>query len=71
MHFTYLGYDVNGVKDIFVIQLNESESKHNWMQIFDEIKNREIGDPLFRTMDGVSGLEERAKTNGIYYSLIE
>lgn len=36
--YTILGYDVNGVKDILGIWLNESESKHNWMQIFDELK---------------------------------
>ena len=29
----------NGMKDILGIWLNETESKHNWMQIFDELKN--------------------------------
>jgi putative transposase len=41
--------------------LSESESKHQWMQIFDEIKNRGVEDVLFLSMDGVSGLEEGAK----------
>lgn len=59
---TILGYDVNGVKDILGIWLNESESKHNWRQIFDEIKNRGVEDILFISMDGVSGLEEGAKS---------
>ena len=59
--YTILGYDVNGVKDILGIWLNESESKHNWMQIFDELKNRGVEDVLFISMDGVSGLEEGAK----------
>ena len=36
--YTILGYDANGMKDILGIWLNETESKHNWMQIFDEIK---------------------------------
>ena len=41
--------------------MSESESKHQWMQIFDEIKNRGVEDVLFLSMDGVSGLEEGAK----------
>ena len=41
--------------------LNESESKHTWMQIFDELKTRGVEDALFISMDGVSGLEEGAK----------
>ena len=59
--YTILGYDVDGVKDILGIWINESESKHNWMQIFDEIKARGVEDILFISMDGVSGLEEGAK----------
>lgn len=31
------------------------------MQIFDEIKNREVEDVLFLSMDRVSGLEEGVK----------
>lgn len=60
--YTILGYDVNGIKDILGIWLNETESKHNWMQIFDELKTRGVEDVLFISMDGVSGLEEGAKS---------
>lgn len=42
--------------------LNESESKHKWMQIFDEIKSQGVEDVFFISMDGVSGLEQGAKT---------
>lgn len=59
--YTILGYDVDGRKDILGLWLNETESKHTWMQIFDEIKNRGVEDILFISMDGVSGLEEGAK----------
>lgn len=59
--YTILGYDINGYKDILGLWLNETESKHTWMQIFDEIKNRGVEDILFISMDGVSGLEEGAK----------
>lgn len=59
--YTILGYDTNGEKDILVLWLNESESKHTWMQIFDELKTRGVEDVLFISMDGVSGLEEGAK----------
>ena len=59
--YVILGYDVDGLKDILGLWLSESESKHQWMQIFDEIKNRGVEDVLFLSMDGVSGLEEGAK----------
>ena len=59
--YTILGYDINGEKDILGLWLNETESKHTWMQIFDELKARGVEDVLFISMDGVSGLEEGAK----------
>lgn len=59
--YTILGYDVDGAKDILGLWLNESESKHQWMQIFDELKARGVEDVLFISMDGVSGLEDGAK----------
>jgi len=59
--YTILGYDIDGKKDVLGLWLNESESKHTWMQIFDELKNRGVEDILFISMDGVSGLEEGAK----------
>ncbi len=48
-------------KDILGLWLNESESKHTWMQIFDELKTRGVEDVLFICMDGVTGLEDGAK----------
>lgn len=60
--YTILGYDVDGAKDILGFWINETESKHTWMQIFDEIKGRGVEDVLFISMDGVSGLEEGAKS---------
>lgn len=41
--------------------LNEAESKHKWMQIFDEIRARVLEDIFFISMDCVSGLEEGAR----------
>lgn len=60
--YVVLGYDVNGIKDILGIWIGESEGKHYWMQIFDEIKSRGVEDILFISMDGVSGLEEGARS---------
>lgn len=60
--YVILGYDVNGMKDILGIWIGESEGKHYWMQIFDELKTRGVEDVLFISMDGVSGLEEGAKS---------
>ena len=59
--YVILGYDANGIKDILGLWISESEGKHNWMQIFDELKARGVEDVLFICMDGVSGLEEGAR----------
>lgn len=60
--YVILGYDVNGVKDILGIWISETEGKHYWMQVFDEIRARGVEDVLFISMDGVSGLEEGARS---------
>lgn len=54
-------YDIDGKKDILGLWLNETESKHSWGQIFDEIKSRGVEDIFILSMDGVSGLESGAK----------
>ena len=59
--YVILGYDTDGHKDILGIWLNETESKHVWVQIFDELKQRGVEDVFFISMDGVSGLEDGAK----------
>ena len=60
--YTILGYNLKGHKEVLGLWLNESESKHKWMQIFDEIKSRGVEDVFFISMDGVSGLEQGAKS---------
>lgn len=60
--YVILGYDIDGKKDVLGIWIGESEGKHYWMQIFDEIKGRGVEDVLFISMDGVSGLEEGARS---------
>ncbi len=60
--YVILGYDLEGRKDILGLWIGESEGKHYWMQIFDEIKGRGVDDVLFISMDGVSGLEEGARS---------
>ncbi|MCD8799365.1 IS256 family transposase [Mammaliicoccus sciuri] len=59
--YTILGYTIDGKKQILGLWLNETESKHKWMQIFDEIKARGVEDFFFLSMDGVSGLESGVK----------
>ncbi|WP_210142234.1 IS256 family transposase [Staphylococcus sp. GDY8P57P] len=59
--YTILGYTIDAKKQIQGSWLNETESKHKWMQIFDEIKARGVEDIFFLSMDGVSGLESGVK----------
>ncbi|MDQ0272186.1 transposase-like protein [Cytobacillus purgationiresistens] len=60
--YTILGYTMDGKKEILGLWLNETESTHMWMQIFDEIKARGVEDIFFLSSDGVSGLAEEART---------
>ena len=60
--YTILGYTLEGKKEILGLWLSESESKNRWMQIFDEIKLRGVKDIFFISMDGVSGLEDGARS---------
>nr|WP_264293653.1 transposase [Megasphaera elsdenii] len=59
--YVMLAYDTNEYKDVLGLWINETESKHVWMQIFDELKARGIEDLGILSIDGVSGLEEGAK----------
>lgn len=59
--YTILGYTIDGKKQILGLWLNETESKHKWMQIFDKIKARGVEVIFFLSMDGVSGLESGVK----------
>ena len=59
--YVILGYDLSGRKEILGLWLSPTESKNQWMQIFDELKARGLEDVFFISMDGVSGLEEGAK----------
>lgn len=60
--YVILGYDIDGIKDVLGLWIGDSEGKHYWMQIFDELKSRGVEDVLFLCMDGVSGLEEGARS---------
>ena len=40
--YVMLAYDNNGYKNVLGLWINETESKHAWMQIFDELKARGI-----------------------------
>ena len=60
--YTVLAYSVNGRKDILGLWIGDTESKHFWMQVFDELKSRGVEDLGFLSIDGVSGLEAGAKS---------
>ena len=49
--YVVLGYDADGVKDVLGLWIGESEGKHYWMQIFDEIRARGVEDVLFISME--------------------
>jgi len=59
--YVVLAYNMEGKKEILGLWIGETEGKHVWMQIFDEIKARGVKDILFISSDGVAGMEEGAK----------
>lgn len=59
--YVVLAYDTNGYKDVLGLWIKDTEGKHSWMQIFDELKTRGLEAIGFLSMDGVSGLEEGAR----------
>jgi len=60
--YCIVAYDLDGRKDILGLWIDETENKHQWLQIFDELKKRGVEDVAFISMDGLPGLEEGAKT---------
>lgn len=59
--YSILAYSLDGTKELLGIWFADTESKHEWMSIFDEIKKRGVESIFFIAMDGVSGLEAGAK----------
>lgn len=59
--YCVVAYDLDGRKDILGLWIDETENKHQWLQIFDELKKRGVEDVAFISMDGLPGLEEGAK----------
>ena len=60
--YSIVAYDLDGRKNILGLWIDETENKHQWLQIFDELKKRGVEDVAFISMDGLPGLEEGAKT---------
>ena len=59
--YVVLGIDAEGHKDVLALQVKPTESKAEWMNLFDTLKVRGVKDILFLAMDGVSGLEDELK----------
>ena len=53
-----LGINKDGKKDVLGIWINENESATFWTEVFEEIKARGVGEILFISLDGLSGLSE-------------
>ena len=56
-----LTYEADKYKDVLGLWINETESEHIWIQIFDELKVRDIENLGILSIDGVSDLEEGVK----------
>lgn len=54
--YVALGVDINGVKDVLGIWIDNTESATKWCEIFEELKMRGVEDIFFVSMDGLTGL---------------
>lgn len=59
--YVILGIDIEGHKDVLALQVKPTESKSDWLNLFDTLKARGVKDIFFLSMDGVSGLEDGVK----------
>jgi len=59
--YVVLAYNMEGSKEVLGLWIGETEGKHVWMQIFDELKARGVRDILFMSSDGISGMEDGVK----------
>lgn len=60
--YCIVAYDLEGRKDILGLWIDDTESKNQWLLIFDELKKRGVEDVAFISMDGLPGLEDATKT---------
>lgn len=60
--YCIVAYDLEGRKDILGLWIDNTESKNQWLLIFDELKKRGVEDVAFISMDGLPGLEDATKT---------
>ena len=60
--YCIVAYDLDGRKDILGLWIANTESKNQWLLIFDELKKRGVEDVAFISMDGLPGLEDATKT---------
>ena len=56
--YAVLAYDLRGRKDVLGLWMDDSEGAHRWMQVFDELRARDVEDVLYVSSDGVAGLGE-------------
>jgi transposase-like protein len=60
--YTIVGIDADGKKDVIGFWLRESEGAKEWLNIFDELKQRGVERVCFVSADGLTGIEEAIKT---------
>jgi transposase-like protein len=60
--YAIIGVDSDGIKDVLGIWTRESEGAKEWLNIFDELKQRGVERVSFMSADGLKGVEEAAKS---------
>lgn len=55
--YVIIGVDVNGLKDILGLWIDETESGSFWNNVFEDLKERGVEDILYMTSDGVAGFK--------------
>lgn len=56
--YVTMGINLDGQKEVLIIQVGENESSKYWLSVLNELKNRSVKDILVLCTDGLTGIKE-------------
>jgi transposase-like protein len=56
--YVVLGINLDGLKEVLIIEVGENESSKYWLSVLNGLKNRGVKDILIICADGLTGIKE-------------
>lgn len=60
--YVIIGVDVNGLKEILGMWIDDTESASFWSNVFEDLKERGVKDILYMSSDGIAGFKNSLET---------